>query len=1026
MKKKKIAIFCAGAILVLLAAGILLYSRFTHPDFLAPRMERQMARFLQASVRIEGLDFGIFSGVHIERLEIRPDTHPRNNSSPPAASFTEITVSHEMSALLRGRYVPAKIFVAHLDARFSPEIRQWLADIEIPGQRPVSIPDIPDIEVADGTVGFTVPNQAQPLEIENFRLSAWPEAGGRQVSGVSDFRIDGNPVSLGFDALLLEGRLETRVSADACRFSGLPFNRWIKQGMNTEKLVIEGGISGTACICLPSEAGAPPRISGEFSVTGFSAAHPAVPQGLKNGVASLRLTRDGIRLENGRAEALGGSIEIPSAGVNFRQGGVETAWVQAEANALQAPLVAETPIVSRLPREFQPKDLSGSINGRARLQWGVKEGWTHNGSMEIVNAAGTVPALDSHFSELDARVILDASGRLFIPRARARGFGGRVSAEGACEIVDGKLVNPDLELRLKDVLEPEALVRRLPVPVQEFIEKAGPKRPVINGLIGFQAGNTRLDLALDAESVVIPHLPERLEDFRVDLAWKSGSRRVVFENARAMAGGSPLQASGALTLGQPLGLNAAFRGRQIAFNNQVLNWLGFELKDWQAEGTADMEVRIDEWRPFADSRREFIDCLQARVDLRAASVRYAGTGKIAGHISSHIVLDKNGVTLSDTVGEIFGIAFHGGGRLPLAESSRDAFFHVVSENFVLDDAFYERFPLDIGPKNWNLGAQGVLKVELQGKGARLETYQANIRLLMHQMELAAAGKKLTASGTGIIRLGVENRRIPEIEGSLSLEGLSYGGLSADRLSADFSYGKQRLRIPEMILRAYGGKATITGTRIDTADRTWQGKAAVSHLELEALLEALNMAGPRIPSGVLDAEAGLSGRGMEMGALSGEGSVKVSRGQLYNFPLLVAVFNVLDLQLPRQSPVTDAYGEFQLNEGQLEIRDLLLTGGTVPAHFQGSVGLAAAGSLKQKPIDLLVTTARREGFLDRIPLINWAKHYTVDYLRHLIFQARVTGTVGDYAVSTLSSPVTDPIRKMFSLLKKITPSPPESN
>ncbi len=1023
MKKKRVAICCAGLILVLLAAVILLYSRLTGPDLIAPRIEEQLGRLLQASVRIEGVDFGAFSGASIERVEIWPDTHARTDSAPPAAILTDITVFHKRFLLLRGRYVPEKILLGHAEARILPETRQWLADLEISAQRPGSMPDI---EVADGTLSFTVPKLAHPLVLDNFRFSAWSDAGGRQVSGVSEFLIAGNPVNLRFDAAPLKGLVETKVFAEAFRFTGLPLGSWLKNSTNPEGLAIEGALSGRVCIREPSGAGESPQISGQFAVSGLSARHPEFPEGLANGVASLSLTGDGIRLENGRAEMLGGSIEIFSAGVEFRQQAVESAWIHAEANALQASLIAGMPFVSRFPREFQPAAVSGAINGRARLQWRLKEGWTHNGSLEISNAAGTVPALDSSLSELDARVILDDSGRLFIPRARARGFGGRVAAEGGFEIVEGKLANPDLQLRLKDVLEPEALLVRLPLPVREFIEKAGLKGPVLNGVIGFQDGSTRLNLSLGAESVGNFYFPEPLEGFGVDIAWQSGSRRVVFENARARIANSPLQASGELTLGRPLGLNATLRGRRLPFNNQVLKWLGFDLKDWRAEGIGDLELRVHEWRPFADSRAEFLDCLQARADLRDASVRHPKTGKIAGHISSHIALDKKEVTLSDTAGDFFGIAFHGGGRLPLAEGPRNLYLHAVSENIVLDEAFHERFPLDIGLENMGLRAQGALKVDLQGSGTRLATYRLNVRLLMHQLELAAGGKKLAAGGSARIRFGAEKRWEPEIEGSLSLDSLRYGDLSADGLSADFSYSNRQLRIPEVILRAYGGKTTITGTRIDSAERTWRGKAAVAHLELEALLRDLNMTGPRIPSGVLNAEAGLSGRGMELGALSGGGSVKISRGHLYNFPLLVAIFNVLDLQLPRQSPVTEAYGDFRISEGQLAIRDLLLTGGTVPAHFRGSVSLAAPGALKQKPIDLLVTIARREGLLDRIPLINWAKHYTVDYLRHLIFQAKVTGTVGDYAVSTLSSPITDPIRKMFSLLQTITPSPPESN
>jgi len=1024
MKKKRIAIlFGVGGVSVLLAAAVLLYRGLTAPEYLSPRIEQQLSRALRASVQIEGFAFGLFGRTDVKRIHIWPDAEAKKASEAPTVVLKDIMIAHDPLSLLRGRFVPEKVLVGNVDIRIVPEALQWLAAIETNHQKQAGVPDI---EVADGTLSFLVPELTHPLKLHNFRLSAWHDAGGRQVIGVSEFAFGGNPIKLRFEAMPQEGGIETWVSVRGFHISDLPVAGGKKLGLDPAKLKLEGDLSGNIAFFAPSEAGVLPRIAGQFSVSGFSLRHPEFAAGLENGAASFRITENAILMDSGRAELLGGSIDISSAGVRFRERGVESAWIRAAASALQAPLITETGLLSQLPEAFRPAVVSGFIGGEGHLQWRPAEGLTHGGSLEIKNAAGSVSGLDSQFSDLDARVILDASGRLRISRAEARLFGGRVAAGGSFEIAGGKVYRHDLELRLNEVSEPDELVNRLPEPVQAVIAKAGLKVPVVNGVIAFQSGKTRLDLAIDAESAAIERLPVRMEDLRMELSWTSGSGRVVIENARAKVGDSPLQANGALTLGPPVCLNFILVGRHLDLNNQILEWLGLDMADWEARGSCDIELRARKWRPSGNSPAAMLENLKVLLDLRDAALSHPETGIIIEHVSSHITMDQDGVFLSGMVGNFCGISFRGGGWLPLGKSDRNLSLHAVSEDISLDEALYADLPFDIGLKSLGLRGQCALKVDLQGNGTSLEGASANIRMLIHHLELSPEGKKITASGSARLRVTAENWPEPEIRGSVNLDRLSYGHFNADRLSSDFTYGNRRLSIAEMTLSAYGGKVRITQTDIDIADGTWDGKAAAVHLDLESLVSAFDMAGSRTPSGIMHGEVRLAGRGRDPGALSGEGSVKVSGGRLYNFPLLLAVLNVLDLQFPRQSPVTDAYGEFRISNGQLNITDLLFSGGTFPAHFQGSVTLDAEGSLKSNAIDLIVTVARKEGVLDQIPLINWAKHYTLDYLRRLVFQARVTGTVGDYKVNTLSSPVTDPIRKMFSLLKKITPSPPAGN
>jgi len=297
---------------------------------------------------------------------------------------------------------------------------------------------------------------------------------------------------------------------------------------------------------------------------------------------------------------------------------------------------------------------------------------------------------------------------------------------------------------------------------------------------------------------------------------------------------------------------------------------------------------------------------------------------------------------------------------------------------------------------------------------------------MHHIEMMPGQTRISANGTARISASTQDWRQSEIEGAVSLDNISYGKLDGDRLSADFSYKDRQLAIPEMTIGAYAGKIRITDTKIHTGDGSWQTTANLAHLDLESLVGAYGIEGRDAPSGVMRGDIRIAGQRLDAKTLTGQGTLKISRGRLYSFPLLVSVFNVLDLKLPRQSPVTDAYGDFNIENGELTVKDLLFSGGSVPAHVEGNVQLGAEGGLKQKPISFIVTVAKQENILDQIPLINWAKRYTLDYLRNLVLQARVEGTFADHKVTTLSSPLTDPIRKMFFLLEKFTPAPPGRN
>ncbi|MDZ7831540.1 MAG: AsmA-like C-terminal region-containing protein [Desulfobacterales bacterium] len=1022
MRKKTWALIAVVIILLIVVSGVGLYFGLTAPGFLTPRIEKAMGERLNADVRMRGVDFSLLSGVHIEELALSPAEIRGKPGAEAPLALTDIRIRHSWLSLLRGKYRPTRVIVEKLNARMAPEYVDWLSGIEPPDpSRPK-----PEIDIKNGRLKLQWPVFTRPVQINNLNFSVWPEAGGKKVTGTSRFEFGKNRVRMGFEVMPESGEINTRFTLHGFDLSALPAVESEKAVFEPEKLEMAGILSGTLAIHLASE-GRRPDLNGEITVSGLSARYPGVPFEFENGFAKLSVTDNTVAIRDGAINCAQGGVEIPAAGLRFENQSLTCAWLRASVSGIDVPVIADERLLAFLPEHYRPQLDGGKATGGVYLRWQPGDDLSYSGDFMLTGVSGSMPAYETDFSELDANVSLSAPGRIVIRQARARVLGGRAEAAGSCQFIGGKIKNPALELRLADVTETSHVVSRLPAGVRNVIDKAGFKGSEIDGLIALQPGHTKVDLSIAARQAELPDLPIQLTDPHLDVRWTSEARRVVFDNVRAKFNGSPLAGSGTLVFGRKSPyLNFSILGRYLPVNNQVLEWAGLELKNWRAGGRFDIEMRAKQWWPSGTGAAEFLDNMRVQVDMRDGVLHHPEAGKLAENISGHLMLDREGVHFSSLIGDVYGIGLRGSGRVPFSEDSENAYFRMESENISLDEKLYDRLPFDIGLKELGLAGQCEVKGELQGIGLKDKPFSGNMTMLMHHVEMQPKATRINASGTARVTVSAPNWQEFEISGVMELDGLSYGNLDAERVSADFAYKDRMLDIPELVVGAYGGKLNFKETRIDTTAGSWQTQAHMAHLDLESLVGAFGVEGRKAPSGVMRGDIEMSGRGLNPGTFSGEGTIKIGRGRLYSFPVLVSVFNVLDLKLPRQSPVTDAYGDFRIDEGRLAIRDLLFSGGSVPAHMEGEISLDSAGSLKQMPIDLIVTVAKQEGILDQIPLLNWAKHYTVDYLRRLVLQARVKGTFGDYKVDTLSSPLTSPIRKMFSLLERFTPAPPGGN
>ncbi len=1025
MRKRTKAALIAAAAVCALAAGLLLYAAAAVSGVSDSEIEDRLGRILNAEVKIEGVEFHVFTGTRIAGLRIRPRAETGTEPGGSSLSLSEVYLDHALVPLFFGRYRLKKIRVGRLDAKVTQGVFKWLAEVFRPEKRMRSIPQT---EIRQGSVSARLPFLSRQAVIKEFSFYAGPGPLNRGVIGHSSFDFEGSTVRLRFDSSAEHSRIDAWFGSSGFDFTAIPVQVFSSKSRDFDpgSMKIRGDLAGRLSFQMP--IGKPgnkperPSLSGRITISSLSASHPAFSSGMENGYAEFSVTENTVALVDGTVNAGGGCIEFPTAGARFRGGALERVWLRAAGDDLKLPFTGKSLLLGRLPGEMKLKKVSGDAGGSLHLQWTRQNGLVYGADIELKEVSGYVPFLGADFSSLDAGLSFSSSGRVVVSRSRARMLGGHVEASGSFRVSAGGIKNKDLEIRLKNIRNEQALVGRLPGYVQDFIKKAGFRGPLINGSIAFKPGGTRVDLSVQASAAEISDLNLRLDEPALRVRWTEGSERIVFEDASAEFEGSPLRASGELSLEKPPRVNFSLLGQWMPFNSRVLSWLGVGMEGWDVRGRCDLELQARQWRPSGTKPSEVLENMQAQVQLRDASFAHPAAGKIAEHIYGHISLNSEGAYFSSMIGSFCGIGVRGGGRLPFKENSEKAYIHAESENFSLDRELFRRIPFDLGLEESDLGGHCSLKAELRGTGEE-GGVAGSVTSIMHHVELSAGSRKVAANGSARLSFsadGWQEIQKPEIQGEVSLDRLSCGELAAEGVSSAFKWHEGRLSIEEINMGAYGGRIKVNEAGFEADGKVWRGSAELEHLDLETLLADFGVEGRFAPSGVVRGSLNLDGRGLDAGELSGSGSIKISRGRLYSFPILVTVFKVLDLKLPRQSPVTDAYGEFRIKKGEMKFQDLLLSGGTEPVHIQGDVSLKAGGGIMQMPIEFLVTVAKREGVLDQIPIINWAKRYTIDYLRRIVLQARVKGRLGDYEIKTISSPVVDPIRSMFSLMDKLSP------
>ena len=997
----------AGLLFFVLIAGSAVFFAPLGP-ILSSYVETKIENRMDAKVAIEGLRFSLNGGLHAARMTIRPEGIPEET-----ILLRDVSVQHQFGALLTGSYQARRIYIGSVEAAASESLARWAAsffqDTEISAV-------FPDLEIGGGTVFLHLPDPLKPLRMAQIRISAKP-MNDREIAGTIAFSAGENDVRAKFHADGEYGFIETDLVVDGFDASFLPAFDLAGVLIDPSEVKVRGVLSGTVTLLTSSR-----QWIGDLALTGITAGHPDTGLVVTNGSARIQLTGREALIHGADFHVAGGRVTIPAAAVSLGKTGVDAFHFRGSAKDLDLVLLQKIGIFEMFPEKLRPGRIDrGELSGSASGAWEPKAGFDYHVEMEIRDTSGTLAHEDIEISFFNAETVIQTGGKVALKRAEARFWEGHATAAGTFYIRERGLENSDLNIRLENVAQNDVFIAMLPQEVQEGVRFAGPSNAKVGGYIGLTGDMVSLDLNLQAETLAPPALPFVFSNVGGIIRWTTGASRILFDDVSGDINGSPVRGGGALLIDDDqLASDFTVYGEDIPVNRKILDWLNVETGRWEVDGRFDIDLQARKWQPVNKSVIDSLSGMNAEFAFLDVSLSHPEYGRVAASLSARVTQDSHGFDLVDVKGLVFGIEMYGSGRFPFTGEQAGLQLDINTESFLLSPEHYGRLPIAAGMEGLKIGGRASLRGRITAGMDEKVLLSGDIAATIEDAEIAYAGLP-TIGASGSLDFRFSGSRL---SGSILLADIRVGKFRGEQLSADFTYDAPALNVSNLQVLAYGGSIHSAATKIDTGDKTWTAQIGVSRLNLEHLAKTYEIMEKQAFEGELQARVSLEGRSRDMQAITGKGEAAVSNGRLYSFPLLVAVLSVFDLRLPTQDPVTDAYGIFSIDNGTINVEDLLFTGGAIPIYMEGYIGLKNETAFADQPIFMLVTLARNDGLLDRIPLVGLLKHHTIDFLRRVVLQARVTGTLGDYRVTTIRTPLTIQIQKMWSFLQRVTLSPEE--
>ncbi len=191
---------------------------------------------------------------------------------------------------------------------------------------------------------------------------------------------------------------------------------------------------------------------------------------------------------------------------------------------------------------------------------------------------------------------------------------------------------------------------------------------------------------------------------------------------------------------------------------------------------------------------------------------------------------------------------------------------------------------------------------------------------------------------------------------------------------------------------------------------YKGELSFSRVALEELTQKVAKTEHSL-SGLLYGGIKFQGSGIDPKNFYAEGKINVNEGTLTEVPVILSVFNILDLSLPKKESFHSAKAKFVVKDGIIHIEE-----GRV---YSDSIELDGRGTINfDGKVNINVVAGFNKGLFSQLPVVGRFFDLVVGGVRKQLTMVEIKGTYSDPESSAVPfKPLTESIKSMFDLLPK---------
>ncbi len=191
---------------------------------------------------------------------------------------------------------------------------------------------------------------------------------------------------------------------------------------------------------------------------------------------------------------------------------------------------------------------------------------------------------------------------------------------------------------------------------------------------------------------------------------------------------------------------------------------------------------------------------------------------------------------------------------------------------------------------------------------------------------------------------------------------------------------------------------------------YKGELNFSRVALEALAQQVTKTENSL-SGLLYGGIKFQGTGTDPKDLYAKGKITVNEGYLSDVPIILSVFNFLNLRLPKKESFHSAKADFSVKDGIIHVEDGRVYSDTIELNGRGTINFNG-------DVHIDVVAGFTKGIFSQLPIVGKFFDLVVGGVRKQLTMVEIKGTYSkpeSHAVPF--KPFTRSIRSMFELLPK---------